>query len=275
MKRHLPLILWSAAGIAVVTVLIVQVLWLNAAVLFLRAHWVPVLILLVSVAAFGIAAFAPGRYPYRGRWVGIGVVGLVALAGTVIGGPYTTQSIYSRSVVVSDEPAPSLDGRLPYVIAQQFTANKVLTPGDVDPANTTYTTGGYTTPVDARTLLKQYTEVVTLVDNDAGGFDADNCAFAPEADRSLIGLFGHNLARPIIRDRWWTIIDRSDDYWFCDGETPYAVVPVKGLSGVWPVVEVPVGVYVYNGTTAELTFNETGEGLPGPSFSAVVGDEAA
>jgi hypothetical protein len=203
---------------------------------------------------------------------------LLAVGGVLIGGfltvlwmvhtDYSQARAYAASVHIVNDPVPQLAPRAPYQVGQaQARPNLGDIPGDI--ADTTYLPGQdrYATLVNRRGSLSGYEVAFTQQIPLQGRGTADQkCRFSPRADARLGGNFSHNLGRLIAEKRQWVRFSNDDAYAYCDGDTPYVVVPLKKQVGIWVVTERSAGVAVYNGRTGKVDILDSGAGIPGPSY---------
>lgn len=227
------------------------------------------------------------------QWVTISVLSLVGwiVFGLISG--FMSASAYMATVTTTDDPIPTYQVRAPYEMAQALAPQKITvtggemrlveveaerTSGSEDdeapkrklPSETTYLPAEdlYTTPVYGRSFLGNTAEIVSQKIDERGVAQTNNCRFTADNQLSLHGYLHHNLKRAIVQKDFGIWIDANDAYGYCDGATPKIVVPITKASGFYPVIAVPAGVAVYDGSTGEVTIvRDVADGsIPGPVY---------
>ena len=199
---------------------------------------------------------------------GLLVGGVVIVSWLVVGTYWEDQDYVQSARVVSGEPLPQLAPRAPFLVGK---AQAGPTLGDVtgDIADVSYLPDQdrFSTLVARRGWLTGYEVAVTqTIAVEGTGKDSRTCRFGDEADARLGGWFGHNLGRLISEQQRGVLFEPDDAYAYCDGTTPFVVVPLKRQVGLFVVGERPAGVALYNGATGTVQVVDQPTGLPGPTY---------
>lgn len=205
---------------------------------------------------------------------GIGVIaGLLLFFG--MGGwalfyhEYAQDKTYAQDIIITDK-ITEMGTRTPFSVAQAQSRTTLSNiPGaDLQTHSTRYDPkhDHFTTLAKGRQLLGNYAAIAEQKFPLAGRSHGSQCTFSETANKSLGGLFTNNLGRAINDKRAGVNWSDDDAYGYCDGETPYVVVPLKKQVGWMVVTEVPAGAAVYNGKTGEVTITEDMSSLPSTAY---------
>lgn len=266
----------TAAGLSLAALTLWLVLddWARTLIFhFLHSNapfYVPVLIIIALIAAFTVISETRST---AGTFLigGAVVVATVATIAFWVTYNYQTKRVYLAAVEQVTDTVPDFVERGAYPVAQaQAKPNlgdvrgtlqqvRFVTDGDTDSFNALVTKPGMFTGYQ----VVQHGDVAPT-----GQGTATTCAFSETATRRIGGHLSHSLDRAIANKAPGTFFAGADTYGYCDGDTPYVVVPLKKLSGFVHVTEVPAGVAVYDGHTGTVeVLDDVKEGdLPGPVY---------
>lgn len=263
-----------AALLLALWIVLAPYLWTNIW-WFLRASlWLLVPVTLLAAAGIAAAIHVQTRLD-NGKssvlltpaYVGLMLLGFVALLGWGFGHSYEQDRRYLQSVTVADGNVPVLGQRAPYQVATvQARPNLGDNPGDI--ADTSYlaSSDAYSTLVERRGMFEGYATVLTQSIPLTGRGTGTTCEFSEQADRRIDGNFAGNLGRLIGTERRWVNWYDEDVYGYCDGTIPIVVVPLIEQDGLFVVTQRPAGVALYNGRTGALEFRDDTTGIPGPAY---------
>lgn len=264
--------IWTLVGVALAVLfvgMLFEKMYLNILLLwFISSGWILLLFLGVS-ALLWRQAIKTDRF---GRFIAIGVTFWVVGGALVLwGGAYLQALTYSANVQVSDASSvPAFKQRAAFVVAEAQAQNAVTVPGNR--GETTYIPqqDRFTTPVASRDAFGGYLELTNQKLNTTGQAQSASCTFDTAASARFGGWLGSNLYRKVIQTvGFGKFASDSDAYAYCDdSNTPIVVVPLKQMTGFWPLTEQPAGVALYNGKTGEVTVRQQVEAdeIPGPVF---------
>ncbi len=175
---------------------------------------------------------------------------------------YDSAKHYVSSIAVTHNAIPSFDSRAPYKVAiassnknmQNVTGTADVTKSIADQGKT----GEWNTLIIRRGIGVGY-EAVQVIKTPLYGAvqssEVNFCSFdAAKAPLRFGGaLVQNNLGRVLD----WTLpldvsYNSSDAYAYCDGSTPYVVIPLKQVNGFYGAWETPYGDATYNGKTGEI-----------------------
>lgn len=263
------------AVIALLTIWLALDDWMRTQ-LVVSAHRVaPVLLPLAAVIALGViavACFSNSNTAFLGAIVALVAVGTL-VASVVYWSQYNyhVKRSYLASVTVVTDEVPTMAERAAHTVANrqaksligdvrgEFQPMKFVPGAGADTFNALVTKPGVFTGY-------QVVEVGTF--DLTGTGTATTCEFSEYAGKRLGGHFAGSLDRAIAAAAPGTFFDKADAYGFCQDETPKVVIPLKKLSGLLHVTQVPAGVAVYDGHTGKVEVLDTvADGdLPGPVF---------
>ena len=213
------------------------------------------------------------------------VVGAATIYGIIffaIGVGYETDKNYVTSAEItesSEGSAPDFEDRAPYDVAVAgSTANmgstagtaqetkSIADSGDTGLWNTLIVRQGFGVGYESAQTVT--TPLYGTVDND----DVEFCKF--DADKAPLRFGGALVQNNLSRVLDWTLpldvtYDSNDAYSYCDGDTPYVVIPLKQVHGWYAAYETPYGVITMNGKTGEFrTITDTDEiaEIPGSTY---------
>lgn len=224
---------------------------------------------LLIVAAAAVTALVLSATDRGAASVAVLILGLIAVIGFTTVRAHQTHLYYASTVEESADPMPDFSDRAPQqVAAKQATSS--LSGINGTPERTAYLPSDdrYTTLVAKPGPMNPgYAALVSQEIALTGQAKGDTCRFSGEADRRLDGFFGHSLPRAIAGEDVRLMVNGADAYGYCDGDTPFVVVPVTRLEGFVIPVHVPAGAVLYNGATGETRVADEDEAadLPGGS----------
>lgn len=242
---------------------------------------IPVLALfIIAIAAFFAIWFFVESNNSKGVKISsvISVLAVIAAIFLWVKLPYDTNRQYVDDVKLTTASAPSFEERSPFeVAARSSSTNLQNTTGSAQATKSLADqgdTGQWNTLVIRRGVNVGY-ESVQSINTPLYGVVPTTavtlCKFNSDAQLRLGGWFPHNdLARSI----YWTTpmsvnFNGGDVYSYCDGKTPYVVVPLKTLEGLYAPQWQSYGVAVYNGSTGDLqiyTDSKDIAKIPGPVY---------
>lgn len=246
-------------------------------------YHIPRIINLLWVSAFwllpllGLLIGATLAYFSDSAKTGLRLFGVLLAAISLAGGiyliathSYSVNRAYFKHVVITDETAPTFEERAAFRVAEaQAPGNLGSISGLLEETTYLPAEDRFTSLVARPGNLQGYSAVLTQKVALTGQATPTTCNFDTDRAQKRFGaLFGHSLARAISHEKRGLRIHSEDVYSYCDGDTPYVVAPATRLTGLFPAIDVPAGVAVYNGATDEIQYmeNVSAGSLPGPVF---------
>ena len=240
----------------------------------------PVLLGIVVVAIlFTLAGyFADEGSASRGFLILFGVVGIMATIFIGVKLPWDTARQYTADIKSVTKEVPSYEQRAPYVVANASSAsnlqNSIGERQETKSLADEGKTGQWNTLVNRAGFNVGYESVQSIdtpLYGSAKASSIKSCVFDENAQLRFGGMFPHNdLLRAIYWQTPWNVnLSIEDAYSYCDGKTPYVVVPLKKIEGFYAPQWYAYGVALYNGSTGELSVLNDEESLakiPGPIY---------
>jgi hypothetical protein len=241
----------------------------------------PVILLFVAaiIGIFVVWVFMDSRNSAGSSITGtISVILAIAAIFLWVKLPYDTNRQYVDDVKLTAASAPSFEERSPFEVAARSSSRNLQNTTGAAQATKSLAdqgdTGQWNTLVIRRGVNVGYESVQSINTPLYGTVPTSSvtlCKFNSDAQLRLGGWFPHNdLARSIY---WTTPMDvnfsGNDVYSYCDGKTPYVVVPLKALEGFYAPQWKAYGVAVYNGSTGDLqiyTDSKDIAKIPGPVY---------
>lgn len=256
-----PALLASGAAVAAGAFFAWQATFSNWLWLLLHSYWY-VAPLLAFMGGLAVAWYR--REENFAVPAALGATALATIIGLLVYGSFLEDRAYLASATTVTSDIPTYDPRPPYAVARAGALTSIQSNGNLVDGSTTHvgTDGRYTSLVAARSLLGGYSEVVDVTVAASGEVTRHNCSIEL-GSASLDGMFGANLTRKILREDSGLVIDDDDAYGYCEGDTARIVIPVSALRGLFPVVAIPAGAFVYTPSEDTLTRVTT---APGPVY---------
>lgn len=235
-------------------------------------------VILIIILVIG-AIIAGG---YNG-WVsfGLGVAAAAVLAVCIFGWvrlAYDTDHKYASDIKTTKNTTLSYDDRTPYEVADSSASqNMENTTGELQ--NIKHLAdesdhGTWNSLVVRRGFAQGYESLQTLdapLYGEVNRNSVNFCKFNPSAKLRLGGgLPRNNLDRAILFQVPLNVTFHQEDaYGYCKDKTPYVVVPLQQVHGIYAPTWDAYGVAVYNGKTGKinvLTDVKSIASIPGPTY---------
>lgn len=229
---------------------------------------------------------SPAKWYWAGSLAIVGGVALIILLSIRVGYDSERQYIDSASITESTEGvAPDYNPRAPYDIAvagskanmgstvgQPQTTKSVADSGENGEWNTLIVRQGFGVGYESAQTVK------TPLFNSVNSSDVTFCRF--DADKAPLRFGGALIQNNLSRVLDWMLpfevtYDSADSYAYCDGDTPYVVIPLKQMNSWYAAYETPYGVLTYNGATGEfttITDSEEIAKIPGSTYPLSLGE---
>ncbi|MCE0540671.1 hypothetical protein LWF15_34780 [Kineosporia rhizophila] len=198
----------------------------------------------------------------------LGVLLLVAVvAAPVLGvwGGYHRSRQLSESIEITEAAQAGYEWRIPWSVAANSAPSRAgSVTGTFDEKSTTFlpVTGAYVTPVKAKGWIKGFDQIVVQT---PGENRVDVCEFDAQVPVHR-GWFQYNLRRALSFVGGDLMADPDDVWAYCEQDKGQMVVPVTRFTGFPEQHEVPAGVVVFDGRSAELRKQVKAGELPGPVY---------